>query len=225
MWIVLLLQCISLGLIFTSMYIDNWVKRDAVHVSLVGGLLECVDCDQLNRHLGWDCFAGFMCDIDSDLGYCLMYEDLKEAGRVVRARQYLALTVISGVCVLLWGQGVVFVIQGREYGFASLNYVRGRQMYAACAGMAQTLAIIAWFKVSSASYTADCSEAIDDRSKVPPLCSTSGPSVAIAASALLMLTAAIYIIVFYNRGSSVTREVSLKYTDLRAVELGELRIN
>jgi hypothetical protein len=30
-----------------------------------------------------------------------------------------------------------------------------------------------------------------------------------------MITAAIYVIVFYNRGHSVPREVTLKYTELR----------
>lgn len=123
MIVVLGLQFIGASLICFSIYIDNWIKRDSDEISFRGGLLQCNDCDLIYEDLGWDCFAGFMCDIDSTLGYCTMYEDLKDAGRTVSTRQYIALAVTSLVFILLWGQGVIFIIQGREYGFASLNYV------------------------------------------------------------------------------------------------------
>jgi hypothetical protein len=216
---VLGLQWLCTGLICYSIYIDTWVRRDTDHTDIEGGLLECNNCDALFKDLGWDCFAGFMCDIDSTLGYCVMYENLKDAGRIVRDTQYISLAVTSLMFTLLWGQGVVFIIQGREYGFASFNYVRSSQFYAVSAVLFQTLAVVLWFDISRASYTADCSEPLHDLKEVPQLCSTYGPGLAIAASVLLGVTATIYIAAFWNRGKSSTKEVSLRYEELREVEL------
>jgi hypothetical protein len=219
MSIVLGLQWLCTGLICYSIYIDTWVRRETEDNDIEGGLLECKNCDILFKDLGWDCFAGFMCDIDSSLGYCVLYENLKDAGRIVRDTQYISLAVTSLMFTLLWGQGVVFIIQGREYGFATLNYVRSSQFYAVGAVLFQSLAVILWFVISGVSYTADCSQPLHDMKEVPQLCSTSGPSLAIAASVLLVVTATLYVAAFWNRGTSSTKEVSLKYEELREFEL------
>mmetsp|Transcript_24270 Transcript_24270/g.43189 ORF Transcript_24270/g.43189 Transcript_24270/m.43189 type:complete len:450 (+) Transcript_24270:32-1381(+) len=210
-WMTVVLVSLIICSILTcsSIYAGNWVKRDSDEITFHGGLLECADCDQEYLGLGWDCFSGFMCDIDSSLGYCIMYEDLKDAGRL-----YIALAVTSLVFILLWGQGVVFIIQGREYGFASLNYI-----YATLAVLFQALAVIVWFKTSKASFVADCGNPLMEITEVPQLCSTNGPGIAIASTCVLGVTAVLYIVAFFKRGTSYEKEISLKYVELREVEM------
>jgi len=198
------LQILSASLICLSVYMQKWVKRDSDEVDFVGGLLECKDCHYRYSHLGWDCLTGFMCDVNSKLGYCKMFEGLKDAGRI-----YVALSATSLVFITLWSQGVVFIIQGREYGFASLNY-----FYAFASCFFQLLAVCIWFNYSQSSFTADCTSLIEDPNALPSLCSTYGPIPAIAAVCVLGISAILYCLAFYFRGISYIKEVSLCFANL-----------
>jgi hypothetical protein len=213
MYVVITLQIAGATLIGLSVYTDNWVKRHSKQIRFKGGLLECKDCHLEYEHLGWDCLSGFMCDIDSEVGYCLMYEDLKEAGRAVSSKQYIALAVTASVFIIVWVQGVAYIIQGREYGFASLNYVSSTQIYAGLACLFQLLAVTIWFGISKSAFNAECNNDLEDPTAIPALCSSVGPGLAIAAVIVIGVAAIVYSVAFYFRGMSYVKEVSLQINE------------
>mmetsp|Transcript_15830 Transcript_15830/g.28971 ORF Transcript_15830/g.28971 Transcript_15830/m.28971 type:complete len:442 (-) Transcript_15830:720-2045(-) len=208
MKVVLCLLLVNLTMIAVSVASPFWVKRTSNNSPFTGSLLKCDGCDHEYQYIGWDCFAGFICDIDSDYGECVMYKNLKLAGRV-----YLALSTTSGMLMLLWLQSATFVVLGREYGFASLNYV-----YAVGSTFFQALAVILWFSLSDAGFSKDCHSAVEDWKKTPEICSTLGPSLAIATTVSTGITAIIYIAAYCKRGFSLQREARIQYVELSKVD-------
>lgn len=224
MWIVGGLLLLAACLICLSVYIQSWVERDSDEVSFKGGLIECVNCHYRYQNLGWDCLTGFMCEADSKLGYCKMYDNLRDAGRIVRAKQYMALCTTSMAFITLWSQGVIFILQGREYGFASLNYVSAIQIYASCAFLFQLLAVCLWFGFTGASFSSDCSGDIENSKDVLTLCSTLGPIAAIGAMVTIGLATLCFCVAFYFRGQSYMKEMALRFTSLNSSQI-ELKDN
>lgn len=151
-----------------------------------------------------------------------MYKNLKLAGRVVRCKQYLALSTTSGMLMLLWLQSAVFVVLGREYGFASLNYVRSRQIYAIGSVFFQALAVYLWFFISEAGFNKDCGAAVEDWKETPEICSTTGPGLAIATTLFTGLTAVVYVVAFCKRGFSLQREARVQYVELSKIEISSI---
>jgi hypothetical protein len=142
-----------------------------------------------------------------------MYKNLKLAGRVVGPRQYLTLSTTSGMLMLLWLQCALFVVLGREYGFASLNYV-----YAIGSTVFQGLAVILWFFISDAGFHKDCNSSVEDWTETPEICATLGPSLAISTSVCTALTAVLFIVAYCKRGFSLQRQSRIQYVELSKID-------
>lgn len=227
MKIVMGLIIANLALLATAISRSSWVKRGSTNSPFTGSLLTCDGCDSqfnyvVSSRQGWDCFAGFICDINSEFGECALYEDLKLAGRVVRRMQYIALSTTAGMLMLLWLQSVFFVVLGREYGFASLNYVRAIQIYAVGSALFQVLAVIIWFSISGAGFNKDCNAAIDDWTTTPEVCSTVGPILAISCSISIGITAILYVAAYYRRGSSLERRALIQYIEMSKEDISQI---
>lgn len=160
-----------------------------------------------------------MCSPDSASGLCKLYSRLREAGRKVTIRQFLAIEICVFVLMALWTEVVWMLARGREFGLPKLNLCLPATAFAL-----HLLATVHWFGVTQAALSSDsCSQATDDSSDTPAVCGQLGPILALANCGLIAFSAVLFGYIYEKRGRDILQiqpegEIELKKLQRNAEE-------
>jgi hypothetical protein len=131
-----------------------------------------------------------------------LYGRLREAGRRVRTRQFLAIEICVLVLMALWTEVVWMLVRGREFGIPRLNLCLPPVIFAL-----HLLATVHWFGVTKAYLSSDsCSQATDDSSDTPIICGKLGPILALINCVVLGVTALLFAYIYEKRGTVIPRK-------------------
>lgn len=173
-------------LILACLATPKWVRTGSDDMHIQGGLLTCTDCGEPFEDLSYkEAAEAKACDsmIPDYRGYCVMFEELKEAGGA-----FLFFDLVTLIFLLFWTVKLFCLYKGAKV------LQRPRWLFyvvSAVTGSAHILALIIWGGVTKAAFNADCSGWEPDGSQ-PDLCSTDGPAIAIAVLVILLLNVVIY---------------------------------
>lgn len=81
---------------------------------------------------------------------------------------------------VIWVEILAHVMAGRDFGIAFLNYV-----VPAGAFIFQLLAVLVWYNITNASFGNQCDRQSTEIFQKPPICPSTGPSLAAASLAVL----------------------------------------
>ena len=90
------------------------------------------------------------------------------------------MAVAALVLEVMWVEALVHVMGRREFGLPFLNY-----LVPVGALIFQLLAVLVWYNITNASFGNQCSRPSNEVFQKPPLCPTTGPSLAAASLAVL----------------------------------------
>lgn len=76
---VLASELLSFLLVLLSLAWPEWIRGS----EWSGGLLRCEDCPYQAQRVGWDCFAGVVCDNQGASELCSLFSSLRDSGRTV----------------------------------------------------------------------------------------------------------------------------------------------
>ena len=129
----------------------------------------------------------------------MLYSQLREAGRRVNTSQFLAIEVCVLVLMILWTEVVWMLARGREFGLPRVN------LYLAVAVSAlHILGTVHWFGVTKAALASDsCTQATDDSSDLPIICSALGPILALVNCVVIGFTAVLFAHLYEQRATNI----------------------